>query len=128
MTKLILLYTTILTGIVFLMLPDTVKPVNYFPFYGVEMYLKTYIYFIFEKLIVIVLAYIIAAEEHQFKQETKIFFWLMVADLIDYLLTYSWVWFRVGTFPVSMNIVKTLVFGFVILRAWIKSTGTQYFG
>lgn len=128
MGKLILLYTTILTGIVFLLVPDTIKPINYFPFFGVEMYFKTYIYFIFEKLIAIALAYIIASSEHQFKQETQIFFWLMVADLADYLLTYSWIWFRIGTFPVSMNIVKSIVFGFVILRAWIKSTGNQYFG
>jgi hypothetical protein len=128
MGKLILLYTTILTGVVFLLVPDTIKPINYFPFYGVEMYLKTYIYFIFEKLIVIALAYIIASEEHKYKQETQIFFWLMVADLVDYLLTYSWVWFRIGSFPVSMNIIKTLIFGFVILRAWNKSIGSQYFG
>ena len=121
MGKLILLYATILTGIVFLIVPDTVKPINYFPFFGVELYLKTYIYFIFEKLIVITLAYVIAIEAKQYRQETQIFFWLMVVDLIDYLLTYSWVWFRVGAFPVSMNIIKTFVFGIVILKAWSKS-------
>lgn len=138
MSKLLLLLTIILTGIVFLVIPfdpiplkeitvngvvyiqkDNPNLISFFPFSSVKLYPKTYIYFIFEKLIVIVLAYMIAADERQFKFETKVFFWLMVADLFDYLLSYGAVWISIGV-PVSMNIVKTLIFGLVILRAWIK--------
>lgn len=120
MSKLMLLFITVLFSTLFLIIPDTTEAIDYFPFSEMKLYFKTYLYYAFEKLIVIALAYIIASEETKYKQEVQIFFWLMVADLIDYLLTYSWVWFRVGAFPVSMNVAKAFVFGFVILRTWIR--------
>lgn len=123
MIKLLLLYAAILTGVTFLVIPDTIQPIDYFLFSDIKLYLKTYVYFIFEKLIVLVLAYIVAAEERQFRFETQVFFWLMVADLFDYLLSYGAIWFTVGVVPISMNVVKALVFGVVILQAWKKSIG-----
>lgn len=129
MIRLVLLYAVILTGIVFLIIPPAKgEPMDYFLFSDVKLYRDTYIYFWFEKLIVCALAFIIASHERQYREATRIFFWLMVADAIDYGLTYGGVWFNIGNLPITMNILKTIIFGLVILHEWKRSTGSQYFG
>lgn len=119
MIKLILLYCILLTGMVFLIIPETGTH-QYFLYSEVKMSLKTYVYFIFEKLILIVLAYLIASEEKTYRYEVQIFFFIMVFDFLDFMLTYNSIWFRVG-FPMSMNILKMVVFGVITLRAWMRS-------
>lgn len=116
MSKLLLLYLTFIVGLVFLLIPDAVHTKDFFPFYDIQMYPKTYIYFILEKSILIILAVIIANEETQYKEALRIFVGLLCFDLIDYFLTYNTVWFHVGIFPVSMNTTKSLIFGLVIIR------------
>lgn len=128
MTKLILLFVTLLTGITFLMFPNSPTAESYFPFSDMQLYLKTHVYYIFEKLIMIVLAYIIASESKEYKQAVWVFFGLMVCDLIDYLLTYSSIWFNLGPIPVSMNTTKVFIFGLTIFYEWLTSIGTRYFG
>src|SRR5688572_16652205 len=112
MQKLILLYVIILMGIVFLKIPFDPIPLKeivvdgvtyvqkdnpnlkaFFWLSDIKLYPKTYIYFIFEKLIVIFLAYFVVSEEKIYRFEVKVFFWLMVADLFDYLLSYGSIWF-----------------------------------
>jgi len=124
MIKLILLYITLLTGIVFLIIPETTEAKDYFLFSDMKLYFGTYVYFIFEKLILIVLAYVIAADETVYRKEVQVFFYLMLADLFDFVLTYNSIWFHIGI-PVSMNILKAIIFGIVITKAWI---GNQYYG
>jgi len=120
MNKLLLLFLTFIFGVAFLMLPPSTKSIDWFLFADVKLTYQTHVYFICEKLILIILAWIIAAEETKYKGACKVFFWLVVADLLDYLLTYSSVWFRVDGFPVSMNVTKACVFGFVIIREWFR--------
>ena len=120
MNKLLLLFLTFIFGLLFLLLPTATEAVDWFLFYDIKLTYQTHVYFICEKLVVIALAWIIAAEETKYKGACKVFFWLVVADLIDYLLSYSSIWFRVGGVPVSMNVLKAVIFGVVILREWIK--------
>lgn len=122
MSKLLLLYLTLVVGLVFLLMPSTSSPHDYFPFYDIELYPKTYVYFILEKSILILLASIIANEATEHRQAIWIFVFLLVADLIDYVFTYNTVWFYQGIFPVSMNTVKVVIFGIVLLNEiWKKS-------
>lgn len=121
MSKLVLLYLTLVVGLVFLILPEPVSTKDYFPLYDIQMYLSTYVYFVLEKSILILLAGIIYNEATEYIGELKVFVWLLVADLVDYFLTYNTVWFRIGEFPVSMNILKCFIFGFTILNAWIRT-------
>jgi hypothetical protein len=120
MLKLLLLYCTFLIGIVFLLLPMGNTPVDWFLFSDMELTAHTHVYFIGERVTLIILAYIIAAESVKYRQATWVFFWLMVGDLVDYCLSYNAVWFYCGSIPVSMNVVKGLVFGLVIINEWRK--------
>lgn len=67
------------------------------------------------------MAGIIWNEATEYRDEIKIFVLLLVADFIDYLLTYNTAWFHIGEFPISMNIAKSTIFGLTILNAWIRT-------
>lgn len=119
MSKLLLLYSTIVISLVFMLIPNNDVTVGY-PFSSMVVSLEYYIYSIFEKIVLIVLAYVIACEETEYRGAVQVFFWLMVADLADLLLCYNSIWFHVESFPVSMNIMKSLIFGLVIFNIWMK--------
>jgi len=121
MSKLLLLYLTLLVGLFFLIAPEPVHTYDYFPFSDMRLYPATYIYFICERLVLIVLSGIIANEATEYKPELKVFFFLMCADLVDFLLCYNNIWFHVGSFPMSMNVAKSIIFGLTILNAWIRN-------
>lgn len=118
MSKLLLLYSTILVSLVFLLVPANDVTMG-FLFSDMMVTVEYYIFSIFEKFVLIILAYIIANESTEYRNAVWIFFWLMVADLVDYLLTYSDIWFSIDELPVSMNILKSLIFGVAILHAYI---------
>lgn len=115
MSKLLLLYATIIVSLVFLLIPDNDVTIG-FPFSTMVVSVEYYIFSIFEKFVLIILAYIIASEATEYEGAIWIFFWLMVADCVDYVLTYSGVWFYSQSFPISMNILKSTIFGLTIIR------------
>lgn len=121
MSKLLLLYSTIVVSLVFLLVPNNDITVGY-PFSDMTVSVEYYIYSIFEKFVMIILAYIIWKEASEYEQALSIFFWLTVADLFDLILTYNSVWFRIGDLPISMNVMKSLIFGLTILNAWIRNS------
>lgn len=118
--KLILLSVTILLGLVFMALPDNTTPKDFFLFYDINLTFQTYVYFLFEHFIIIILSYIIAVESRQYKNEVRIFFWLQVLDLVDYVLTYNTPWFHVFNFPISMNVIMVTVFGLTIYNGRLR--------
>ena len=92
-----------------------------YPFSDRIVSVEYYIYSVFEKCVMIILSYIIAREATEYQEALSIFFWLMVFDLLDLILTYNSIWFSIGDFPVSMNIVKAILFGSVIANeGWKK--------
>jgi len=121
MSKLLLLYGILLIGLIFLIMPDWHTPHDFFLFSNMKLTGAMHIYFIGEKAGLIILAYILANESKLYQQATWIFFWLLVADLGDYLLSYSSIWFSIGNFPISMNILKAVVFGGVIIKEGWKT-------
>jgi len=121
MSKLILLYSILLIGLIFLIIPDWHTPYDFFLFSNMKITGAMHIYFIGEKAGLIILAYIIASEAIEYENATWIFFWLLVADMVDYCLSYSSIWFSIRTFPVSMNIIKAFIFCSVIFyTGWKK--------
>lgn len=124
MDKLLLLFAVFLLGVVFLVLDLDTIPIDYFLFSDIKLPLATHVYFISEKLIVLILSYIIANEAIEYKGALWIFFGLVVVDLFDYCLTYSCVWYTVHissfVIPVSMNTLKVTIFGLAILNEWRK--------
>jgi hypothetical protein len=113
--KLLLLYVTLLMGLVFMAIPDNTPAMDFFPFHDILLTVQTYVYFVFEHLTIIIFSYIIATEARQYRKEVMIFFWLQVCDFVDYLLTYNSPWFHVGLLPVSMNVVTLFIFGAAII-------------
>ena len=121
MSKVVLLGLTILFSAVFLVIPDNNEAPLYALFWlntKAEITLQTWVYFLFEHATVLCLAYIVASEARQYKLSCKTFFWLQLADTLDYLLTYNTVWFHLGLMPISMNVVKVLIFGFVVFHEY----------
>lgn len=120
MSKLLFLFLTFVLGLVFVIIPQT-ESREWFLTSDMKLTLATHVYFVCEKLVLIVLAYIIASEERNYRGAVQVFFWLLVADLVDYFLTYGSIWFKLVDFPVSMNTTKVFIFGLVIAKEWIKS-------
>lgn len=104
----------------FLVLPVDTTPIDYFLFSDMKLPFATHVYFIGEKLTMIVLAYIIAVEAKEYRGAIWCFFVLVVVDLCDYLICYSQVWFHLSGIPVSMNTLKVSIFGLAILNEWRK--------
>ncbi len=119
MKKLLLLYCSLTIGLIYLIVPNT-DPFNWFVFSDMELTLKTHLYFICEKVILIILAYVLLDQENKYRQALWVFFWLMVVDLVDYIASYNSIWFHAGGFPMSMNILKSIIFGLVIFREWMQ--------
>lgn len=120
MSKLLLLYLTFVVTLLFLLVPENDVAVG-FPLSSMKVSLEYYIYAIFERSVLIILTYIIANESTEYRGAIWVFFWLCVADFLEYLLTYSSVWFYIDGFPVSMNVLKCVIFGGTILYVWSRA-------
>jgi hypothetical protein len=127
MNKLLLLFLTIILGLTYVILPDwdgsfmTPDPFPFFDFKIGGIAYQTYIYMICEYLVSLIFVGIIANEATEYRRAIQIFFLLVVVDLVDFLCNYNAVWFHLGSFPVSMNILKCGIFGLVILNVWIRT-------
>lgn len=104
----------------FLIMPDPVEEYDYFLFSKMKLYPATYMYFIGEKVILILLGTVVVTQASEYRGALKVFLLLLIADLADFLLCYNEVWFTFDGFPVSMNVFKCLVFGLTILYVWMK--------
>jgi len=83
--------------------------------YLYKIRLIDWIYYVCEHVIRIVLAYIILSQSIKFRTALKIFLFIQVADLVDFMLTYNTGWFMVGTFIVSFNVVASIIFTVAII-------------
>ena len=72
---------------------------------------QEYVYYAFEHLAWCYAFYFMYNEITTVRRELKWFFWISVADMIDYLLTYNSTW--VG--PISFNVVQILIIAYVII-------------
>jgi hypothetical protein len=104
--KLIFLFTCLLIGVLFNAIPYDSFTTDYFLFADTKLTFKTWLYFSLEHLVLIMLSYVIAVEAKEYKFQCKVFFWLQMGNLIDYLLTYNTEW--IGF--INYNIVAVLIF------------------
>lgn len=114
--KLILLFVVLLLGLLFDQLPENTIAKAWFPFSDLTFTFQTYVYYIFEHLIKIILSYIVYAESVKYRYALWVFLLLQIGDLVDYLLTYNSVWAQLGSVPVSFNTLAPVIFGLAILR------------
>lgn len=111
MTKLLLLFTTLALGILFLFIPVT-EPRGFFPFSEVKLSMDTWFYFLFEKLIVLILAVVILNESTEYRPALWIFVFIQVIEVADYMLFYGEPWSK---YVPSWNILKVVIFGSCIV-------------
>lgn len=114
--KIIFLFLCMVVGLAFEMVPYDSEPVDLFLFAEIAMPFKTWLYFLLEHLVLVMLTYIIAFEAKTYVTACKAFFWLQVFDLIDYTLTYNTEWFGFLTF----NTVATIVFAAFIIFEYVR--------
>ncbi len=110
MSKVILLALTMLFSMVFLAIPDGYSQYDFFVFSDQKLTFQTYLYFLFQDITIAALSYIIAMESKEYFRLTVIYFWIQVAGLIDYVMSYNSVWFTVGPVPISVNTLGITAF------------------
>jgi hypothetical protein len=115
MSKLVLLWLTLLVGIFFLALPYSEELHDYFPLSDQLLTLQTHTWFICNRLIFVVFAWIILQESSIYRNALWVFFGIQVLKLVDYLVCYNEVWVYVWpNVPFSSNTLSILVFSLFI--------------
>lgn len=125
MSKALLIFFTLIIGVVFIFTPKGIA-CSLFPFSDRVLHVESYAYYLWEHAIKIVFAHVVNVSATSYRLFFSAVFWYQVADAVDYLLTYNDVWFKIEWFPVSMNVVGCAVCGsiliFEIWQHWMNST------
>lgn len=116
MSRVILLGLTMVLSILYLALPYSDKMYDFFTLADQQLSLQMHVWFVLNKFTFVILAYIIWKESTTFITTTKVFYWIMIVKLIDYMICYNSVWFNIGSIPVTSTTTGFLVFGLVL--AW----------
>lgn len=66
----------------------------------------TWVYFLFEHIILVLLAIVIVELEPRYKLSAITYLFIQLADTLDYILTYGEPWFSF----ISWNMIKILIF------------------
>ena len=110
MARLFLLFTTLALGVLFMLFNP--KGEMGFLFSDMVLTIETWMYFLFEHVIVLILAIVILELEHEYRMSAKVFLCIAIVDTVDYCLTYG---DPVFTFMPPWNVVRLVVFGTVVL-------------
>jgi hypothetical protein len=118
MNKLYLILLTLAFSTIFLLTPIT-EPIDFFPFSDQMLTFEMWLYFLFERLIVVILALVILLDSTEFKNTLTVFLWIEIMDTVFYLLFYDDPFMLV----LPWNSVKLGIFIFSIgLEKWMQST------
>lgn len=119
--RVFLLALSLIIGPLFMIIPDFSHGGKYYDFFLLSdqtLTIQTWAYFLCQHVVLLLLSYLIASEVRasSLQKIAAVYFWIQVADTVDYLLTYNSVWARIGNVPLSMNTLGIIVFVFVCLR------------
>lgn len=125
MIRLFLLFSTLVISVIYLTVPDT-EPIDFFPYSEMKTTLEWYVFYFCEHLILIVFALFIYQESDKYRTALLVFLLIQIADLIDFCLTYGFVWFTISGYPIGFNLIKIVIFMLAIAyeyRRDAESTG-----
>lgn len=91
----------------------------FFYLVNVEVTPNTYLYFFFQRLGWILIGSYIVYTGQRFLTALWVFLVIQAADLIDYVLSYNWVWMYIGEAPISWNVLKCVVFMLAIANEFL---------
>lgn len=118
MIKLLLLLLTLSLSTVFIFTPDT-EPKDYFLFSDQKLTLETHLFFLFEHLILVILAIAIYIDSTKYKNAVFVYIVIQILDTLIYLLAYGNLSF--ADIPITWNFIKVSVFFLAILaEVWKK--------
>jgi hypothetical protein len=87
-----------------------------FPLAEQRIYAESYAYYLWEHLAWITVSYVLMVEVPKHRPFLKAFLFLNVFDMVDYMLTYNSIWFKVWFIPVSFNVVSFLFMVMVFIN------------
>jgi hypothetical protein len=120
MIKLLFIFSVMVLGIVFLIIPDA-PPYDFFLLSDKKVTPEWYVYYLVESLIIIIFALYMRLESNEYKIYTTLFLALQIIELIDFILTYNMVWFYYKKLPITFNVIKVLVFGSLLAYECIRN-------
>lgn len=118
MTRLLLLLLTLSFSTVFIFTPDT-EPKDYFLFSDQKLTLETHLFFLFEHLILVLLAIALYIDATKYKPALFIYIIIQSLDTLIYLLAYGN--FRFADIPITWNFMKVFIFSLAIVNELWKS-------
>lgn len=113
MTRLLLLLLTLSLSTVVVFIPDT-EPKDYFIFSDQKLTLATHLFFLFEHLILVILAVALYVNSTEYKNAFFIYIIIQSLDTLIYLLAYGN--FGFTHIPITWNFIKVFVFCIVIVN------------
>jgi len=113
MSRLFLILTTLALSVLFMFFNP--QGTIGFPFSDMILTAETWFYFLFEHLIVVILALVILGLESEYRVSAIAFLCIEIIDTVDYCLSY-------GELFASWNIAKVTLFGLVAFSEmfWLK--------
>lgn len=120
-----LLFCTLLIGLFF----EFAEPIQelYFPerqdfflFGDREIYFTTWVYYLSEHIILVLLSLLIYNEIKDIRLVSGCYMILQIIDTVDYILTYNAPWFAFDGWTITFNVFKILLFSFVIAYELIR--------
>lgn len=127
MTKVILVFLTIVMGLVFTVTPRGPK-VQWFPLSDQEYYIESYFYHLWQHAIIIVLSKILKDQEQEYRLFFKAFFWFNILDTADYVLTCNYPWMPpIGWFEVSFNTIGPICLTLIGIYEIRRNSGSDSF-
>lgn len=118
MTRLFLILITLLFSVLF-MLYNPQGQIG-FLFSAMVLTPEIWFYYLFEHLIVLILAVVMLSMATEYRYAFKIFVIIHVIDTVDYCLTYGEPW---PFLPVPWNVVKVFIFSSIVGYEFYKKYG-----
>lgn len=117
---LILCFFAFAMGYIYLLLPYTNQLKHLIPFRkDIELSLESHIYYMCERLRMIIFFYIVWYCSDHYQKELRLFFFLSIGFLIDYLLFYNGHLFYAGIIPVSYTLIMGVIMALTVIKTII---------
>lgn len=116
MTRLVILFLTIVLSVLFTRFEWTGANVDLFLLSDDEVMISNYIYYLSGHVVFCLMAYLVWDMTTEYKSEFVLFFWLSIGDTIDYLLRNSHSLGTVEGIKITYDAVQMLIFGLAICK------------
>src|SRR6187551_786424 len=86
--------------------------IDFFPLSDQLLTAQTYFYFMFNHLVLIMLAYMLWQEGREYRRAFRVFLFIQIFYLAQYLIHYNSVWLNLGGWGISSHILTVGVLAY----------------